>query len=267
MTLGTMKKFFLTFGLLFSMLLTGCGGVSESLKGEKIIVGIDDEFAPMGFKDENNEIVGFDVDLAKETIKRLGGEAEFKVIDWSNKEAELNSGNIDLIWNALDITPERQEQMLFSKPYMDSRQIVLIHLDNDKGIATEEDLAGKIVGVQKGSTGEVNVNANEKLRNSLKELKTYKTSFLSAFIDLENGRIDAAICDEIIIRYHIEKHPGKFKALDVTIGPVSIYGVAFAKENTDLRDKIQKSLDTVIEDGTAAEISKKWFGADLIKKK
>ena len=107
--------------------LAGCGSNSaQKEESKKIVVGLDDSFPPMGFKDEKNEIVGFDIDLAKEVAKRLGREVEFKAIDWNSKEAELKSGRVDILWNGLDITDKRKENMLFSEPYMDNRQIVFV---------------------------------------------------------------------------------------------------------------------------------------------
>lgn len=270
-----MKKLFFTAGLMISMLLTGCGGetgntgaqnTGGNATAEKIVIGLDDEYAPMGFKDENNQIVGFDVDLAKAATARLGSEVEFKAIDWSSKEAELKSGRIQIIWNGLDITPERQENMLFSDPYMDNRQIVFVRSGEDQVLAAAADLAGKAVGTQAGSTGEANINANEELKNSFSEFKTYG-DYVSAFMDLENGRLDAVVCDEIVGRYYISKHPEKLQALDITIGDVTQFGIAFDKENTELRDKVQKAFDEIVADGTATKISEEWFGADLIKKK
>ena len=114
-----MKKIFFAMTLLLTMLFTGCGGDQK-----KIVVGLDDEYPPMGFKNDKNEIVGFDVDLAKAAVKKLDMEVEFKAIDWSSKEAELKSGRVDVLWNGLDITPERKENMLFSDPYMDNRQVI-----------------------------------------------------------------------------------------------------------------------------------------------
>ena len=266
-----MKKLLLTAGLLVSMLFTGCGGGGDNAGGgdanaKKIVVGLDDEYAPMGFKDENNQIVGFDVDLAKEATKRLGSEVEFKAIDWNSKEAELKSGRIDVLWNGLDITPERQENMLFSDPYMDNRQIIFVRTGDTQNIAAETDLAGKAVGTQAGSTAETYITSQADLQNSFNEFKTYG-DYVSAFMDLENGRLDAVICDEIVGRYYMAKHPEALQALDVTVGPVTQFGIAFAKENTELRDKVQKAFDEIVADGTASKISNEWFGADLIKKK
>ena len=266
-----MKKLFLTAGLLVSMLFTGCGGdtgkpAPADNQTKKIVVGLDDEYAPMGFKDESNNIVGFDVDLAKEATKRLDSEVEFKAIDWNSKEAELKSGRIDVIWNGLDITPERQENMLFSDPYMDNRQIIFVRNGDDQGIKAESDLAGKIVGTQAGSTAEGYIVSNEELKNSFSDLKTYG-DYVSAFMDLENQRLDVLVCDEIVGRYYISKKPDSLQALDVAVGPVTQFGIAFAKENTELRDKVQKAFDEIVADGTASKISEQWFNADLIKKK
>ena len=268
-----MKKIFMAALLLVTMVFAGCGGGGEpaktdgdAKKTEKIVIGLDDEYAPMGFKDEKNEIIGFDVDLAKEAAKRLGSEVEFKAIDWNSKEAELKSGRIDIIWNGLDITPERQENMLFSAPYMDNRQIVFVKKDNVLGIMTETDLIGKRVGTQAGSTAETYIDSNEALKTGFSEFKTYG-DYVSAFMDLENGRIDALVCDEIVGRYAMSKQDGKFEALNVTLGPVTQFGIAFRKDDTELRDKVQKVFDEMVKDGAAGKISEQWFQADLIKRK
>ena len=268
-----MKKVFMAALLLVTMMFTGCGGGNDASKTDgdskeikKITIGLDDEYAPMGFKDEQNEIVGFDVDLAKEAAKRLGCEVEFKAIDWNSKEAELKSGRIDIIWNGLDITPERQQNMLFSDPYMDNRQIVFVKKDNDQGIAAEADLAGKAIGTQSGSTAETYIDGNENLKKSFKDFKTYG-DYVSAFMDLENGRIDALVCDEIVGRYALSKQDGKFDALNVTVGPITEFGIAFRKDDTALRNKIQGVFDEMVKDGAAAKISDQWFKANLIKEK
>ena len=262
-----MKKFFMAALLLVTMVFAGCGGGDTAKTEEqKIVIGLDDEYAPMGFKNEQNEIIGFDVDLAKEAAKRLGSQVEFKAIDWNSKEAELKSGRIDIIWNGLDITPERQENMLFSDPYMDNRQIIFVTKGNDQGITSEADLAGKSVGTQAGSTAEAYIDKTEGLKDSFSEFKTYG-DYVSAFMDLENGRINALVCDEIVGRYAMSKQGDKFDALNVTVGPVSQFGLAFRKDNTELRNKVQKVFDEMVTDGTASKISEQWFGADLIKKK
>ncbi|MBR5913038.1 MAG: amino acid ABC transporter substrate-binding protein [Selenomonadaceae bacterium] len=266
------RKIFMVAMLLTAMVFTGCGG-GDTQNGnadgsKKIVVGLDDEYPPMGFKNDKNEIIGFDVDLAKAAVKKLGREVEFKAIDWNSKEAELKSGRIDVLWNGLDITDERKQNMLFSDPYMDNRQVVFIRKgdEQNQNIKAEADLNGKAVGTQAGSTAEDYITGNEALKNSFKEFKTYG-DYISAFMDLENGRLDAVVCDEIVGRYYMAKHADKIDALNVNVGPTSEFGIAFAKENTALRDEIQKAFDEIVADGTAKKISEEWFGTDLIKAK
>lgn len=271
-----LKKMLMAAMLAACTIFAGCGGggdqpAADAPKGDDaskaIVVGLDDEYPPMGFKDENNEIVGFDVDLAKEAAKRLGRPVEFKGIDWASKEAELKSGRVDILWNGLDITPERQENMLFSAPYMDNRQIVFVrHSDEPSPVTEEAGLAGLTVGTQAASTAEDYFAATPELTGKLKELKTYG-DYISAFMDLENGRLDAIVCDEIVGRYYMSKHPEKIDALDVTVGPTSQFGIAFRKDDTALRDEVQEAFDEMVKDGEAKRISERWFGADLIKSK
>ena len=268
-----MKKFLAIFFSLFLFpisLITGCGGENDSKNAESmkykriIVVGIDDEFAPMGFKDESGEIVGFDVDLAKEAAKRMGVEGEFRPIDWNNKEFEITSGNIDMIWNGCDITEEYKEYMIFSKPYMDNRQVILVKSGNRQKIRSEYDFAGKKVGTQSGSNSEDYINANEKLKESFASFKTY-LNVREAFNALNSGEVDALITDEVAGRYEMVRHPGTFEIIEVTVGPVTEFGIGFSKENTALRDRVQNVFNEMIKDGTAKKISEKWFQADVIK--
>lgn len=267
-----MKKFLAVCMMLVLAMaaLTGCGGdtAKKDDAKAKVVVGLDDNFPPMGFKDENNEIVGFDIDLAKEATKRLGREVEFKAIDWSSKEAELKSGRVDILWNGLDITDKRKENMLFSEPYMDNRQIIFVAKGNPLAIKDEASLAGKTIGTQSAGTTEEYIEATPEFKNSLKEVKTY-ADYISAFMDLENGRIEAVVADEIVGRYYLSKHPEQLEAVDVAVGPVSCFGIAFRKDSdkdTALRNDVQKVLDEMKADGTLAKISEKWFAKDITKK-
>lgn len=245
--------------------LAGCGSNSaQKEEAKKIVVGLDDSFPPMGFKDEKNEIVGFDIDLAKEVAKRLGREVEFKAIDWNSKEAELKSGRVDILWNGLDITDKRKENMLFSEPYMDNRQIVFVAKNGKVSVAGEADLAGKTIGTQSGGTTEEYFENKPELKASMKEVKYYP-DYINAFMDLENGRLDAVVGDEIIGRYYISKHPDEIQAIDTVIGTVSQFGIAFRKDDQKLRDEVQKVFDEMKADGTVAKISEKWFAKDITK--
>ncbi len=252
--------------------LAGCGGKQAAETGAssgsgagKIVVGLDDNYPPMGFKDENNEITGFDVDVAKEAAKRLGREVEFKAIDWDSKEAELKSKRVDVLWNGLDITEKRKENMAFSEPYMENRQIVFVRNDKVDSIKSVDDLKGKVVGTQSGGTAEEYIDEHEDFKQGMKDVKKY-TDYISAFMDLENGRLDAIVADEITGRYYMSKHPEKLAALEIVVGSVSDFGIGFRKEDTELRAEVQKVMDDMKADGTLAKISEKWFGKDIMKK-
>ena len=265
-----MKNIFIAAIICAALIVTGCGGDktnsnSTSTKHEQIVVvGIDDEFPPMAFRDDSGRIVGFDIDLAKEAARRMGVEFEFKPIVWSDKEQEITSGNIDMIWNGLDITPERKEYMIFSKPYIDDRQILLVRKGNDKDIQTEGDLTGKIVGAQVGSTAETYVNESPYLKDSFAKFVTYD-NLKDGLELLSNGDIDALIVSEISGRYEAINHRDKFETVSVMIGPAGEIGIGFGKKNVELRDKVQKVFDEMVHDGTAKKISEKWFDSDLIK--
>ncbi len=271
-----MKKF-LSILLASSMLLgiVGCGstgnnGTEEttetaaeaSASGEKIIVGLDDQFPPMGFRDENNEIVGFDIDLAKAAGEKMGVEVEFQPIDWNSKELEIESGKIDLIWNGFSINDERLATYEFTKPYLNNRQIIIVPEGSE--ITAKADLEGKNVGIQDGSSA-VDAVAADEISKKFADMPTYATNVL-AFEDLKIGRIDAVVADEIVAKYYIAENPDcKLVALDDNFGTEQ-YGIAAKKGNTELINKLQTALDEMNSDGTAAEISNKWFGEDIVVK-
>ena len=235
---------------------------SSTLDKDTLVVGLDDTFAPMGFKDENGEIVGFDVDLAKAMAEKLGKAIEFQSIDWSMKETELNAGNIDFIWNGYSISDERKEQVDFSVPYLKNRQIIITLADSD--INTKADLAGKTVAAQTGSTAVDAIEAEPDVLASFKDGKpvTYESNN-DVLMDLEAGRVDAAVADEIIVRYYISKKgEEKFKILDEDFGDEE-YGVGMRKGDTTMVDAFNKAYEEMKADGTLAEISTKWFGEDI----
>ena len=245
------------------VLFAGCGNTTKTEPAKKkIVIGLDDNFPPMGFKDEKNNIGGFDIDMAKEAAKRLGIEVEFKGIDWSSKEAELNSKRIDALWNGMNITEERKKNVLFSDPYMESKQLIFVLANSP--IKSAADLKGKVVGVQQSSIGEEVVNKDEKLKATLKDFKKYPDC-VAAFMDLKTGRLDAVVTDEILGRYYMSKEAGAYIAIEQPLGEVGVYGVGFRKDDKELRDKVQNVLNEMKKDGTSAKISQKWFGADIVK--
>ena len=264
-----MKKLLLLL-MLINFLMTACGGSqnSKDINNPKyngtLIIGVDDEYPPFGFRDKNGELIGFDIDLAKEAGKRMGVKFEFKPIDWKNKINDLDSGNIDIIWNGLDITPSRKEHMIFSKPYMDNRQILLVKKSDNFHFTGVHDLSEKVVGTQAGSYSEDYITSNKNLLESFKDFKTYAT-FMQAFADLTDGKIDVLVVDELVAHYEMSRIPRKFEVIEITIGPATGIGIGFRKSDVALRDRVQKVFDEMLKDGTAKKISERWFQADLIK--
>jgi polar amino acid transport system substrate-binding protein len=227
-----------------------------------IVIGLDDHFPPMGFRDDKNQIVGFDVDLAREAGKRLGVEVSFKPIDWSAKEAELNGKRIDVLWNGLTITEERKANILFTRPYLENRQIIMVPANSP--IQAKAGLAGKIVGVQDGSSAVDAVLKDAGTAKSLKELKKFSDN-VTALMDLSAGRLDAIVVDEIVGRYYIGKKANEYRILSDHFGAEE-YGVGVRRGDTELAGRLDKALDEMKADGTGRDISLKWFGADILKR-
>ena len=233
--------------------------VSKDGIPKKIIVGLDDSFVPMGFKNEKGELVGFDIDLARYVAKKLNMEVEFKPINWDSKIMDLNSGNIDLIWNGLTITPDRAKETEISKPYMSNNQIIIVNVNSP--IKTKADLKGKVVGVQSQSSGEEKIK-KENADKGFKELKTYP-QYDQAFMDLGIGRLDAIVVDEAYAKYiknTEEKQAGKelYRILDENFG-IEEMGIAAKKGNKKLIEEIEKAIDELRKDGTYQKIYSKWF--------
>lgn len=233
-----------------------------SLNYDKIIVGLDDTFAPMGFRDEKGELTGLDVDLATAVGEVIGIPFELQPIDWSMKETELINGNIDLIWNGYTITPERQEKVLFSEPYLNNRQVVLVMADSD--INTLADLSGKIIAVQAESSAVSAIEAKPEVSDTFGERVEFKTNN-ECLMDLEAGRSDAVVADEVLLRYYIsQKGADNYRVLDEDFGDEE-YGIGARKEDSALIKAVNAAIDELKENGKAAEISNKYFAEDIIQ--
>lgn len=230
----------------------------EAKQAGTFTVGFDQDFPPMGFVGEDGEYTGFDLELAQETAKRLGLTYVAQPIAWDAKNMELESGNIDCIWNGFTMTG-REDEYTWSAPYMENSQVVVVM--EDSGIETLADLAGKIVEVQADSSAEAALKEMTDLTSTFGTLQT-TPDYNTAFMDLEMGSVDAIAMDVIVAGYQMQEREGSFKLLDETLASEE-YAIGFKKGNTELCDKVQKTLEEMAEDGTMAEISKKWFGEDI----
>jgi len=239
------------------------GGKDNSLEAvlgkKKFVLGLDDSFPPMGFRNEKNEIVGYDVDLAKEVARRMGVQLVLQPIDWNAKEQELNTGQIDCIWNGFTITDERKQNLLFTPPYLKNAQVIVVK--SNSPVQTLRDLAGKTAGTQAGSASIEALDDAPEFKNSLKDIVEYK-DFLTALMDLDVGGIDAVVIDLVVANDNINRSGKPFRILKETLGEEE-FGVGFRKNDKALADKVWATLTDMAKDGTVAKIATQWLGADI----
>ena len=231
---------------------------------KQFIVGFDAEYPPYGYKDDNGEYVGFDLDLAQEVCARNGWELVKQPIDWDSKDMELNSGSIDCIWNGFTMTG-REDDYTWSKPYVDNSIVVVVK--EGSGIEKKEDLAGKVIAVQADSSGlaaltdEEDNEENLKLAASFSDLQQV-ADYNTAFMNLEAGAVDAIVVDIGVADYQLESRTG-FVMLDDKIRTEQ-YAVGFKLGNEELRDQVQSTLDEMVKDDTFDDIAKKWDLSDMV---
>ncbi len=223
------------------------------------IVGLDDSFPPMGYRDENGNIVGFDIDLAKAVAAQMGIEVKFQPVVWENIALEIANGNVDVIWNGCTITDARKETFDFSDPYMENAQVVIVL--TDAPYQTLADLVGKQVGTQDGSSSQIAIENNAEFSSSIAGITGYPT-YDKALLDLVAGRVDAVVADATVFGYYYGIDPTTYRKLDEELGAEE-FGIAFAKDADAFRAALQEALDEVIANGTAAQISESWFGYDV----
>ncbi len=249
-----------------AFLFAGCGSNDSADKSwdkikenGELVLGLDDSFPPMGYRDDNNEIVGYDIDLAKEVASRLEIKLKLQPINWDTKDQELSTGNIDCIWNGMTITDVLKKVVLFSDPYMNNQQVLVVMADSS--YKTKEDLVGKSIALQAGSSAKIALESKEDFKASLKEVVELKDNTL-CMMDLQTGNVDAVLMDEIVARYFIQMKGEKYRVLDEGLAAEE-YGIGFRKNDVQLMTKVNDTLKEMAADGTIAKISEKWFGKDI----
>lgn len=227
----------------------------------KLILGLDDAFPPMGFRDDSNNIVGFDIDLAKAVCKKLGVELVCQPISWDAKEQELSTKNIDCIWNGFSVTPERKKNLTMSQSYMENK--IALVVVKDSTIASMADMKGKRLAVQSGSSADeaLNNTDNKAFKDSLGKDNGFK-DYVTALMDLETGNSDAVLMDSVVANYMITKQKKNFKVLPDNL-VAEEYAIGFRKGDDALCAAINKALSDLKADGTVAKISTQWFGSDI----
>lgn len=273
-----MKKGLLVVGLVAGLLgLGACGSKKADAdkdswstieKNKKVVVGLDDTFVPMGFKDDDGKITGFDVDLATAVFKLYDIKVDFQSIDWSMKESELKNGTIDLIWNGYSINDERKEKVAFSDPYMTNDQVLVT--PKAENITTFAGMKDKKLGAQEGSSGyDLFTGQPEILKDIVADkTATLYASFNEAFIDLKSGRIDGLLIDKVYADYYLQQK-GEMADYNITTGEFDNedYAVGARKADKTLVTKINEGIKKLQDNGEFAKISEKWFGEDVSIKK
>ena len=226
---------------------------AKTTDGGTLIVGFDQDFPPMGFVGDNGEYTGFDLELAQEVAKRLGLEYKAQPIAWDSKDMELESGNIDCIWNGFTMTG-REDDYTWTEPYMANQQVFVVA--NDSDINSQADLAGKIVEVQADSSAEAALKEAPELTATFKELLT-TADYNTAFMQLESGAVDAVACDLSIAQYQMSAKPGVYTQLSDELSSEH-YAVGVKKGNTELAQKITDTLKAMNEDGTVKQLCEKY---------
>ncbi len=263
-----MKKL-LAFALIFALALCALGCAQEQkdtslddvLKKGTLVQGMDDAFPPMSFRDEADTIVGFDVDIAAEVANRMGVTLEPKPIDWNQKDTELDTGAIDVIWNGYTITQERIDKNTVTPGYMRNRQVLVVREDSE--VQSLADFAGKKLALQAASSAADALDGKPDFKANIAggEPLEYDDN-MKALMDLQAGGCDGVLMDEVVANYNISVGGMAFRVIDEALAEEE-YGIGVKKGYNALEAEIWKQLTAMADDGTLAKLSEKWFGKDV----
>ena len=230
----------------------------DSIKSAgKLSIGLDDSYPPMEYRDEKNNLVGFDIDLGNAIGRKLGVKTNWVTTAWDGIIPALQAKKFDMILASMSITDERKKVVNFSDPYITGGPIIIVK-KGTSSVKSRDDLKGKAVGVQLGSTGE---EAVSKI-SGVKEEKKYD-KITEALQDLSAGRIDAVVADDQVGRYYIGLASNQYSvAGKLNEEP---FGIAFRQDDTELTSAVQKAINDLKSDGTLSKLSMKWFKTDLYK--
>ncbi|MFT8322545.1 MAG: ABC transporter substrate-binding protein [Bacillus sp. (in: firmicutes)] len=233
---------------------SGNGNTLKAIKDEgKITIAVDDTYPPMEFRNDKNELVGLDIDLAKEVAKELGVKAEFIPTAWDGIIPGLDAKKYDIIMSSMNITDERKQKVNFAE-YLNFGQVVIVKTGNPLKINSKEDLKGKVAGVQLGTTSETAA----KTISGIKEIKTYN-GYTDAFNDMGLGRLDAIIVGEMVGRYYMKTKPDAFEIVGDSFQELPV-GIAVRKTDKDLEEALNKAIKNMKDQGTIDKVKEDWFG-------
>ncbi|WP_430732259.1 amino acid ABC transporter substrate-binding protein [Apilactobacillus xinyiensis] len=254
--------------ILFTVTLSACSINSNDKNSwnhikqqHKVVIGLDATFVPMGYENQQGNITGFDVDVAKAVFKQYNIKPVFQPIDWSMNITELRNKTIDLIWNGFSINSQRKKVVNFTEPYLSNDQ-VLVTMKKSK-ISSLNEMHGKTLGVQAGSSGLNELNNNPKLLKQYikNQSPVLYNSFTNAFIDLSSKRIDGLLIDSTYANYYVnhQKNPNDFSIVHSDF-PKEYFAVGVRKDNDEMTNAINKGLNKIAKNGELKRICQKWFG-------
>ena len=264
-------KRYLVFMLIFSMVLTlsACGGKGEGDQEEKdllarikergtITIATEGNWVPWTYHDENDELVGYDVELGKLIAEQLGVTADFQETDWDSILAGVDSGRFDIACNGVGYTEERAEKYSFSTPYAYTTSVLVVREDNND-IKELEDLKGRTTANSPSSTYAM-------MAEEQGATVTYVSTLNETITLLEQGRVDATINSQGSIQDYLNEHPdAKVKIVKLLAGETVVIPVRKAEDTESLVAAINAALDTLRENGKLSELSVKYFGGDVTK--
>ncbi|MCP9759082.1 cystine ABC transporter substrate-binding protein [Aquitalea sp. S1-19] len=248
---------------LIAMLLLGSHAFAADLldtvkQRGTLIIALEGTYPPFNFKDKQQQLTGYEVELGNEIAKRLKVKPQFVTGEWSGLLAGLSSGKFDVVMNQVSITDARKKVFDFSQPYTVSSAQLIVRKNETRKLATAEDLKGKKIGVGQGSN-----YADLAKGMAGVEVKTYPGApeYLQ---DLATGRVDAALNDSLLIPFAIKESRLPVKA-GAPVGGLTQMGIPFARNNPQFKAALDKTLSAMQADGTLRKISTKWFGTDVSK--
>ena len=241
--------------------LTACGSKGDSSSDNGTFVfkqGFDMDYPPYSYRNDEGEIGGFDVEMAKAVCAYMGWEYEAVPFNWDAKDEELQSGACDCIWSGFTISEDRKDKYAWSEVYSNNTQVILV--PDDSTIKTLADLKGKNVGVQVATSAvellqDDSDEGQAKLAATFKNLNQYDT-YTTAFADLKAGAIDAIAIDSTAASFYMKDNAG-FHVLDETLSTEE-YAIGFRVSDTKLRDQVNEALNALAKNGTVAKIAAKY---------
>ena len=255
-----MKKT-ISIALVLMMILALGATAFAAEERTSFIMGIDPEYPPFSYLGDDGNYTGFDVEVCQAVCDLLGWKLEIFGVNWDEKLVQLDSMECDCVWSGMTILDSMKEAgYVISAPYYDNTQVLVVKADG--GFASSADLAGKVVAVQLGTSGEALLNGDlADLAATFENIITCD-SFLKCFTELQGNAVDAVFVDLPVAASYAASHEG-LVIIDENLGAEQ-YGIAFRSGDAELCEQVDAAVQELVENGTYAEIAAKEGYADIV---